>query len=151
MFFDSLFDELTKDLFRFNKSAFRLDKPISRIYDVYEIDTSSVLLTFSLLGISPEDIKVSIENDGGSQILKICAETTNAIINKTYSYNNEISVGSVRREIEEYQWEAKDGILYVFLKYKEPSKVKEIKVKDSSLLKDLTKKAKDKELFLKKE
>jgi HSP20 family molecular chaperone IbpA len=134
--YQTLFDELMNELFYLNKDVFKFESPISRVYEAYSIKDSKVLLTLNLLGISPEDINIEIKtNSGGFQILSVKAITENKIINKKYKYTNEFTVGSTRREVESFDWEAKDGILYVVLKYKELAKTKELKsARDSGLL-----------------
>jgi HSP20 family molecular chaperone IbpA len=137
--YQTLFDELMNELFYLNKDVFKFESPISRVYEAYSIKDSKVLLTLNLLGISPEDINIEIKtNSGGFQILSVKAITENKIINKKYKYTNEFTVGSTRREVESFDWEAKDGILYVVLKYKELAKTKELKsARDSGLLNSL--------------
>ena len=144
--YNTLFEELVNDLFWLNKDVFKFESPIARVYETYPIKDNTVLLTLNLLGVSPEDIKIEIKaNARGYQTLYINAVTENKIINKKYKYTNEFTVGSTRREVESFDWEAKDGILYIVLKYKELEKAKELKsARDSSLLSNLAQEAEKK-------
>lgn len=145
--YNDVFDELMKELFKFNKESFKFNSPISRVYEAYKINESTALVTLNLLGIESKDIKVSVKNDNGLQILSVSATTTNKLINKTYNYSNELTIGSTRREVESFDWETKDGILYIVLKYKEMPKAKQIESSgNKNLLEDL-----EKEILNKKE
>jgi len=125
--YPTLFDEFFKDFFRINKDVFRFNSPIERLYETYTVDNDTVLLTLNLLGIRPEDITVSMTNQpNGLQKLQISATTVNKTINKTYHYDNEFSVGSNRREVDKFEWESRDGILYIVIKYKKMQEIKKI-------------------------
>lgn len=145
--YDTIFDDFVRDLFRLNKDSFKFNSPISRVYETYPINENTILLTLNLLGISPEDINVNVKNSAsGLQVLTVNATTENKVINKKYTYSNEFTVGSTRRELDSYEWETKDGILYIALKYKELSKIKEIKSsRGKGLLENLAKETSNKE------
>lgn len=139
LFTGSLFDEVTKQLLKMDRDFFKVEKPISRTFETYNVGDSNLLVTFNMLGIAAEDIRLSVKNDKGYQILQIEAETKNEVIGETYSYRNQISIGSTRREVVKLQFESKDGILYVFLTYKEPDSVTNIISQEGGVL-DLVKK-----------
>lgn len=139
LFTGSLFDEVTKQLLKMDRDFFKVEKPISRTFETYNVGDSNLLVTFNMLGIAAEDIRLSVKNDKGYQILQIEAETKNEVIGETYSYRNQISIGSTRREVIKLQYESKDGILYVFLTYKEPDNATNIISQEGGVL-DLVKK-----------
>lgn len=144
--YNDLFEDLVKGLFRLNKEVFAFNTPIRRAYEAYKINENTALMTLNLLGIRSEDINVDIKNIEGLQVLKISATTSNKIIGKKYTYNNEMTVSSTRREVESFDWDAKDGILYIVLKYKELPEVEKIKSSgNKNLLRDLEKEMSKKE------
>lgn len=140
--YNTMFEDFVNDLFKINKDSFRFNSPVGRVYETYSLGDNTVLLTLNLLGVRPEDIEVDVKNGThGLQILSVSASTENKIIKKKYSYSNEFTVGSTRRELDSFEWESKDGILYIVLKYKELSKLEDIKSKRKiGLLEDLHKK-----------
>lgn len=146
MYSNNFLDDLIIDLFKFNKEFFRFNSPITRVYEVYKINENTALVTLNLLGVKSEDINVSVKNENGLQILKVIASTYNKLIDKRYSYSNELSVGSTRREVESFDWESRDGILYIVLKYKDLPKIKPIESSgNKNILEDLEKEILSKE------
>jgi uncharacterized membrane-anchored protein YitT (DUF2179 family) len=138
--YGDLFDDLIKGIFSFDKDSFIFDSPIKRVYEAYKIDENTALMTLNLLGIRPEDINVNIETVKGVQVLKVSGITENKLINRKYNYSNELTVSSNRREVESFDWDSRDGVLYIVLKYKELPKVKQIKSSgNKNLLEDLEK------------
>ena len=109
------------------KESFTFNNPIKRVYEAYKINENTALVTLNLLGIRSEDINVDIKNESGLQILKVSATTHNKLIDKKYTYSNELTISSTRREVESFDWEARDGILYIVLKYRELPEAKQIK------------------------
>jgi HSP20 family molecular chaperone IbpA len=123
----NVFDDFFKDFLRFDKDVFRFNSPVSRVYERYMLDENTVLLTLNLLGIRPEDIEVTIKSEhNGIQKLMVSATTVNSVINKTYNYDNVFTVGSNLREVDSFEWESKDGILYIVMKYKKMAEPKTI-------------------------
>jgi hypothetical protein len=134
--YDAFFDAVLG----FNKESFVFNSPVKRVYETYKINENTVLITLNLLGIRSEDTNVDIKNVNGLQILKVSATTHNKLIDKKYSYSNELTIGSSRREVESFDWETRDGILYIVLKYKKLPEVKKIKFSgNKNLLGDLEK------------
>ena len=78
------------------------------------------IIVFNALGISKENIKVNIDKVRGTDYLVISGEEKNEVTNKPYSVNGRFAVDA--NEIENIEWYVKDGLLYVYVYFKQPEK-----------------------------
>lgn len=120
--FDYIFGDLNRSILRMIKDDYKFESPIQRTYETYYLNENSFLITLNLLGVSSEDISVKLDSERGFYYLNVNAETKNETLKKTYSYSNKFSLEKTGRKIENVKWEAKDGILYIVITYKEELK-----------------------------
>jgi len=117
-------------IFDFDKEFYNFTRPI-RDMQPYEIvrQENKAIIVHNVLGISKDDISVTVEKVRNADYLIISGDTKNEITNKTYSVNSRFSINA--DEIKGIEWYVKDGLVIVEIEFKKPEKPKiEIKYKE---------------------
>lgn len=112
-YFDFLFDN-----YFFNRCGIYDMHP----YRAVEKDGKLVVI-LNTLGIDPQDIHIEPETGDSyfPQYLKISGKTMNPITEEEHSINMRLGV---RKEVSSVDWENKDGLTYMEIRFAEPIKPK---------------------------
>lgn len=127
MFFDTFDLFFDSNFYRFNR-AVKDQSP----YRIKRYD-DGLILVHNVLGINSKDITVDIENDKATSYIVIRGETKDEITNTTYDVNSRFAVNA--EEIADIQYQLKNGLLYINIKYKQIHKPR-INVSENSELID---------------
>lgn len=114
----------------FDKDFYRFTRNLKDMYP-YEIvkKDNQAIIIHNVVGLSKEDIKISIERDGLVDYLVISGEKKNAITNKIYSVDSRFKIILDDIASEGIEWEVKDGLLYVYIAFKTPEELTNIKIR----------------------
>lgn len=85
-------------------------------------DNDKAVIVHEALGIRPEDIDITLETVKGVTYLFISGETKNEVNNSNYSIKSRFTIDADR--IDHIEKEAKDGLLYIEIYFKEAQKPK---------------------------
>lgn len=121
MFFDDFNDMFSGMFNRFRRPV--LDQ---KYFNVYKKDKGYIIV-FNTLGMSKDDIKISVEKQKGSpyKILRITGEKDIADIAFHNSVDMAVSL-NFKDEIESTSYTVNDGLTKVYLKVKMPEPEKDI-------------------------
>lgn len=108
------FLDFDSDFYNFQRSIKDM-KP----YEVVKTNDKSTVV-FNVLGLSKENISVTVEKQRGTDYLVISGEQKNEITNKTYSVNGRFIIDV--NEVKNIEWRVKDGLLYIDVYFKQPEK-----------------------------
>lgn len=91
-------------------------------YKIVEKDDEMVII-LNTLGVNPDDIEVTADNGDTDYplYLKICGKTMNKVTEKEHSISMKFAVA---KSIKDVEWESKDGLTYLHVKFVEPEKPK---------------------------
>lgn len=122
-----MFNDLERifNLLDWQAGSYSYTRPIldSKPYQIIkDKDGKKSTIVFNALGIPKDDIKISVERQKGQDYLTISGETKNELSNKTYNVSGQFVIDS--NEVSEIDWDCKDGLLTVEIKFKEPEKSK---------------------------
>jgi HSP20 family molecular chaperone IbpA len=108
-------------IFDFDQRYYKFGRTIKDMYpyEVIRKDNSSIVI-HNVVGISPKDIKVSVEKENKVDYLVITGATKNEITSENYSVSSRFQIDS--DEISNIDWFLKDGLLYIEVFFKEPQK-----------------------------
>lgn len=90
-------------------------------YEIIRKDDECTIV-FNALGISKDNIKVDFDKSRGTDYLVISGEEKNEVTNKNYSVNGRFSIDV--NEIKSIEWKVQDGLLYVYIYFKQAEKPK---------------------------
>lgn len=90
-------------------------------YEIVRKDDECIIV-FNALGISKDNIKVTFDKYRSADYLVISGEEKNEVTDKTYSVNGRFSVDV--NEIKNIEWKLQDGLLYVYVHFKQAEKPK---------------------------
>lgn len=105
-----------KDFYSFNRSTKDMYP-----YEIIRKDDECTIV-FNALGISKDNIKVDFDKSRGTDYLVISGEEKNEVTNKNYSVNGRFSIDV--NEIKSIEWKVQDGLLYVYIYFKQAEKPK---------------------------
>lgn len=88
-------------------------------YEIIRKDNCATIV-FNALGLSKDNIKVSTDKTRGTDYLVISGEQKNAVTGKTYSVNGRFLIDA--NEIKNIEWKVQDGLLYVYVHFKQAEK-----------------------------
>lgn len=114
LFFNFL--DWDKDFYSFNRSTKDMYP-----YEIIRKDDECTIV-FNALGISKDNIKVDFDKSRGTDYLVISGEEKNEVTNKNYSVNGRFSIDV--NEIKSIEWKVQDGLLYVYIYFKQAEKPK---------------------------
>ncbi len=108
-------------LFDWDRSYYTFSRTLKDVTP-YEFvkDENKTIIIHNIVGLSKDDISVSLEKENKIDYLKITGEKKNAITNKTYSVSSRFGVDA--DEIDNIEWYVEDGILYITVWFKKPEK-----------------------------
>lgn len=90
----------------------------SKGYVVVQKD-GGLIVYVNALGISPDDIDVKIEPTSyGGHILRVSGKTNNEDLN--YDFETKIGLRITQPLADEVKWEAKDGLVKIYLDFEKP-------------------------------
>ena len=118
-------DLFLNNFFDFDNSFSRVTK--SQTYQVIEKkEENKIILIQNILGLNKEDINVRIKTEQGRKVLYTAGKTVDTITEREYSIDTRFIINA-SGAINKVSSEAKNGLLYIIIEYKEP-KEQEIKV-----------------------
>lgn len=110
---DFLFN-FDKDFYSFNRLVKDMRPYSKKYYDDH------MVLVHNVVGVSENDLSINIENENNTAYLVIKGETKDEILETTYSVNSRFSVDA--NKVDNIEYSLKDGLLYIYIYYKEPIK-----------------------------
>ena len=107
----------------FDKEFYRFTRNLKDMYP-YEIvrKDNRATIIHNVVGLSKDDIKISLEREGKIDYLVISGEKKNEITNKIYKVDSRFTINVDEITEEGIEWEVKDGLLYVYITFKKPEK-----------------------------
>lgn len=107
----------------FDKEFYRFTRNLKDMYP-YEIvrKDNRATVIHNVVGLSKDDIKISLEREGKIDYLVISGEKKNEITDKIYKVDSRFTINLDEIATEGIEWEVKDGLLYVYVAFKEPEK-----------------------------
>lgn len=113
----------------FDKEFYRFTRNLKDMYP-YEIvrKDNQATIIHNVVGLSKDDIKISLEREGKIDYLVISGEKKNEITDKIYKVDSRFTINVDEITEEGIEWEVKDGLLYVYIAFKKPEKP-DIKIK----------------------
>lgn len=107
----------------FDKEFYRFTRNLKDMYP-YEIirKDNQATIIHNVVGLSKDDIKISLEKEGKIDYLVISGEKKNEITNKIYKVDSRFTINVDEITEEGIEWEVKDGLLYVYITFKKPEK-----------------------------
>ncbi len=107
----------------FDKEFYRFTRNLKDMYP-YEIvkKDNRATIIHNVVGLSKDDIKISLEREGKIDYLVISGEKKNEITNKIYKVDSRFTINVDEITEEGIEWEVKDGLLYVYIAFKKPEK-----------------------------
>jgi len=113
----------------FDKEFYRFTRNLKDMYP-YEIvkKDNRATIIHNVVGLSKDDIKISLEREGKIDYLVISGEKKNEITDKIYKVDSRFTINVDEITEEGIEWEVKDGLLYVYITFKKPEK-SSIKIK----------------------
>lgn len=97
-------------------------------------DKEKCVIVHEALGISEEDITVEVVKEKAISYLVLKGASKNKVTGDTYRFNSAFQIDE--NQIKAVKKMAKDGLLYVYIEYKEPEKPK-FKVEDAKDLESI--------------
>lgn len=88
-------------------------------YEIIRKDNCATIV-FNALGLSKDNIKVNTDKTRGTDYIVISGEQKNAVTGKTYSVNGRFLIDA--NEIKNIEWKVQDGLLYVYVHFKQAEK-----------------------------
>lgn len=107
----------------FDKEFYRFTRNLKDMYP-YEIvrKDNRATVIHNVVGLSKDDIKISLEREGKIDYLVISGEKKNEITDKIYKVDSRFTINLDEIATEGIEWEVKDGLLYVYVTFKAPEK-----------------------------
>ncbi|HQD92969.1 MAG TPA: Hsp20 family protein [Bacilli bacterium] len=107
----------------FDKEFYRFTRNLKDMYP-YEIvrKDNRATIIHNVVGLSKDDIKISLEREGKIDYLVISGEKKNEITDKIYKVDSRFTINVDEITEEGIEWEVKDGLLYVYITFKKPEK-----------------------------
>lgn len=123
---DRYVDSFVDSLFDFDRRSyfFNRDEKDMHPYDVIRTE-NSLILTHNVLGISKEDLKVSVKTENLEHFLVIEGSSKDKITGKTYSITSRLSYDPEKVDVSKAESELKNGILYITIPYKAKKPINE--------------------------
>lgn len=111
--------------FDFLSDYYFFNRPVKDMspYKIVEKDDKATIV-LNTLGISPEDIEIEVVGEDGkpySQYLKVSGKTKDELSDKEYNINMKFSI---RKAVKAIDWESRNGLTYLHVKFLEPEKPK---------------------------
>ena len=106
----------------FDKEFYRFTRNLKDMYP-YEIvrKDNQAIIIHNVVGLSKDDIKISLEKDKVNYLV-ISGEKKNEITDKIYKVDSRFTINLDEIAEEGIEWEVKDGLLYVYITFKELEK-----------------------------
>lgn len=107
----------------FDKEFYRFTRNLKDMYP-YEIirKDNRATIIHNVVGLSKDDIKISLEREGKIDYLVISGEKKNEITDKIYKVDSRFTINVDEITEEGIEWEVKDGLLYIYITFKKPEK-----------------------------
>ncbi len=123
---NSYVDSFVDDLFDFDRRSyfFNRDEKDMHPYDIVRTE-NSLILTHNVLGISKEDLKVSVKTENLEHFLVIEGSSKDKITGKKYSITSRFAYDPEKVDVSKAESELKNGILYITIPYKAKKSVNE--------------------------
>jgi len=109
-----LFLDFDRDFYRFSRNLKDMYP-----YEIIRKDNQAIVI-HNVVGLSKDDIKISLKREGKIDYLVISGEKKNEITDKIYKVDSRFTINIDDVGKEGIEWEVKDGLLYVYITFKEP-------------------------------
>lgn len=105
----------------FDKEFYRFTRNLKDMYP-YEIvrKDNRATIIHNVVGLSKDDIKISLEREDKIDYLVISGEKKNEITDKIYKVDSRFTINIDEIAEEGIEWEVKDGLLYIYITFKKP-------------------------------
>lgn len=110
--------DFDRDFYKFN----RIEKDMNP-YSIKQTD-EGIILIHNVLGINKEDLKISTKRENHTNLIIIEGKTKDEVTGREYSINSRFSVDD-NVDLKSAKPSMKNGLLYIFIKYKEAKESKE--------------------------
>jgi len=109
----------------FDKDFYRFTRNLKDMYP-YEVvkKDNQIIIVHNVVGLNKDDIKITIERDGKYDYLVICGEKKNEVTDKMYTVDSRFGIKLNEIASEGIEWKVEDGLLYIYIKLKEPEQPK---------------------------
>ncbi len=112
-------------LFDFDRDFYRFTRNLKDMYP-YEIirrdNDNEVIVIHNVVGLSKDDIKISVDRDNEYDYLVIAGERKNEITDKIYKVDSRFIINLDDIDSNGVEYKVKDGLLYIYIKFKTPEK-----------------------------
>ena len=102
-------------LFDFDRDFYRFTRNLKDMYP-YEIIKKYVV------GLSKDDIKLTIDRDKEYDYLVIAGERKNEVTDKIYKVDSRFIINLDDIDSNGVEYKVEDGLLYIYIKFKTPEK-----------------------------
>jgi HSP20 family molecular chaperone IbpA len=112
-------------LFDFDRDFYRFTRNLKDMYP-YEIirrdNDNEVIVVHNVVGLSKDDIKISVDRDNEYDYLVIAGERKNEVTDKIYKVDSRFIVNLDDISENGIEYEVKDGLLYIYINFTTPEK-----------------------------
>lgn len=112
-------------LFDFDREFYRFTRNLKDMYP-YEIirrdNDNEVIVVHNVVGLSKDDIKISVDRDNEYDYLVIAGERKNEVTDKIYKVDSRFIINLDDIDSNGVEYKVEDGLLYIYIKFKTPEK-----------------------------
>lgn len=112
-------------LFDFDRDFYRFTRNLKDMYP-YEIirrdNDNEVIVVHNVVGLSKDDIKISVDRDNEYDYLVIAGERKNEVTDKIYKVDSRFIINLDDIDSDGVEYKVEDGLLYIYIKFKTPEK-----------------------------
>ena len=113
-------------LFDFDRDFYRFTRNLKDMYP-YEIirrdnESNEVIVVHNVVGLSKDDIKISVDRDNEYDYLVIAGERKNEVTDKIYKVDSRFIINLDDIDSNGVEYKVEDGLLYIYIKFKTPEK-----------------------------
>jgi HSP20 family molecular chaperone IbpA len=112
-------------LFDFDRDFYRFTRNLKDMYP-YEIirrdNDNEVIVVHNVVGLSKDDIKISVDRDNEYDYLVIAGERKNEVTDKIYKVDSRFIINLDDIDSNGVEYKVEDGLLYIYIKFKTPEK-----------------------------
>ena len=112
-------------LFDFDRDFYRFTRNLKDMYP-YEIirrdNDNEAIVVHNVVGLSKDDIKISVDRDNEYDYLVIAGERKNEVTDKIYKVDSRFIINLDDIDSNGVEYKVEDGLLYIYIKFKTPEK-----------------------------
>ena len=92
-------------------------------YEIIRRDNDNeVIVVHNVVGLSKDDIKISVDRDNEYDYLVIAGERKNEVTDKIYKVDSRFIINLDDIDSNGVEYKVEDGLLYIYIKFKTPEK-----------------------------